>query len=90
MIAEQNSATTVTAGNPRTIHSAAADPNTNQIFLPIPAVGGTAPQFDPSLCDSLDGTIAIVGTPNDCDRLYRHLGSDQIMMTVPSVAQERE
>ena len=34
-----------------------------QIFLPIPAVGGTAPQFDPSLCDTLDGTIAIVGTP---------------------------
>ena len=53
-IAEQNSDTTVTAGNPRTIHSVAADPNDNQIFLPIPAVGGTAPQFDPTLCDSFD------------------------------------
>ena len=50
-IAEQNSVTTVTTGNPRTIHSVAADPKTNQIFLPIPAVGGTAPQFDPTLCD---------------------------------------
>ena len=54
LIAEQNSDTTVTAGNPRTIHSVAAGPSNKQIFLPIPAIGGTAPQFDPSLCDSLD------------------------------------
>jgi hypothetical protein len=60
-IARQNTATAVTGGNPRTTHSAAAGGNV--IFLPIPATGGTAPQFDPTLCDSLDDTI-VVGSPN--------------------------
>src|SRR5262249_11820374 len=41
--------------NPRTIHSAAA--GGNLVFLPIPAVGGTVPQFDPTLCDSFDDSI---------------------------------
>ena len=61
-IAEQNSATANTGGNPRTTHSGAA--GGNLIFLPIPAVGGTAPQFDPTLCDSFDDTIVRVGSPN--------------------------
>jgi hypothetical protein len=61
-IAEQNSDTTVTTGNPRTTHSSAA--GGNLIFLPIPATGGTAPQFDPTLCDSFDDTIVRVGSPN--------------------------
>ena len=60
-VAEQNSATTPAPGNPRTIHSAAA--GGNLIFLPIPAVGGVVPQFDPTLCDSFDDTIARVGSP---------------------------
>ena len=62
-IAEQNSVTTYYRhGNPRTTHSAAA--GGNLIFLPIPATGGTAPQFDPTLCDSFDDTIVRVGSPN--------------------------
>jgi hypothetical protein len=65
-IAKQNSATANTGGNPRTTHSGAA--GGNLIFLPIPATGGTAPQFDPTLCDSFDDrgdtTIVRVGSPN--------------------------
>jgi hypothetical protein len=64
-IGEPNGFTTVVPGvNPRTTHSVTA--GGNQIFLPIPAVGGTtAPQFDPTLCDSLpDGTITRVGNPS--------------------------
>src|SRR4029077_11596515 len=53
-IARQNLATANTGGNPRTTHSGAA--GGNLIFLPIPATGGTAPQFDPTLCDALDDT----------------------------------
>ena len=63
-VAEQNGVTTSppgATGNPRTIHSAAA--GGNLIFLPIPAVGGVVPQFDPTLCDSFDDTIARVGSP---------------------------
>jgi hypothetical protein len=44
------------------VHSAAA--GGNLIFLPIPAVGGVVPQFDPTLCDSFDDSIVRVGTPN--------------------------
>ena len=51
-----------TGGNPRTTHSGAA--GGNLIFLPIPATGGTAPQFDPTLCDSFDDTIVRVRSPN--------------------------
>ena len=61
-VAFQNTDTTITSGNPRTVHSAAA--GGNLIFLPIPAVGGNAPQFDPTLCDSFDDTIVRVGSPN--------------------------
>jgi hypothetical protein len=61
-VAEQNSVTMPAPGNPRTVHSAAA--GGNLIFLPIPAVGGNVPQFDPTLCDSFDDTIARVGSPN--------------------------
>ena len=74
-VAAQNSDTTVTSGNPRTIHSVAADPNNKQIILPIPAVGGNAPQFAPSLCDKMGSGITVIGKPSSCDRLYRRLGS---------------
>jgi hypothetical protein len=63
-IAEQNNVTmspSGATGNPRTVHSAAA--GGNQIFLPIPAVGGVVPQFEPTLCDSFDDSIARVGFP---------------------------
>jgi hypothetical protein len=60
----QNSDTTVTSGNPRTIHSAAANSKTGEIYLPIPAVGGNAPQFDPTLCDSFGQGITRTGSPS--------------------------
>jgi hypothetical protein len=61
-IAEQNGVKTPPPPpNPRTVHSAAA--GGNLIFLPIPAVGGTVPQFDPTLCDSFDDSIVRVGFP---------------------------
>jgi hypothetical protein len=50
-------------GNPRTIHSAAAASNTNQVFLPIPAFGGAAPQFGSTLCDSTAEAKVIGTTP---------------------------
>ena len=51
------------SGNPRTIHSVAAS-STNQVFLPIPAVGGAAPQFGSSLCDSTAEAKVIGTTPS--------------------------
>jgi hypothetical protein len=63
-VASQNSVTVVTPGNPRTIHSVAGDPNNKQIILPIPATGGTAPQFAPSLCDKTGSGITVIGTPS--------------------------
>jgi hypothetical protein len=63
-VAEQNGVKTpLPPPNPRTIHSAAAGGKNLNIFLPIPAVGGTAPQFDPTLCDSFDDSITRVGNP---------------------------
>lgn len=63
-VASQNSVTAVIGGNPRTTHSVAGDPNNKQIILPIPAVGGTAPQFSPSLCDKTGLGIAVIDTPS--------------------------
>jgi hypothetical protein len=46
--------------NPRTIHSAAGDAANKQIILPIPAVGGTAPHFNSTLCDKHGGTFPVL------------------------------
>jgi len=62
-VAAQNSDTTVTSGNPRTIHSVAGDPDNKQIILPIPAVGGNAPQFSPTLCSKRGFGISVFGKP---------------------------
>jgi hypothetical protein len=51
-----------TSGNPRTIHSVAASSN-KMVFLPIPAVGGAAPQFGSTLCDSTAEAKVIGTTP---------------------------
>src|SRR5262249_54562487 len=72
-VAIQTSDTNVTSGNPRTIHSAAGDPNTGQIFLPIPACPsatscGNVPHFNPTLCDVGRAvpvpTVVRVGNPS--------------------------
>jgi hypothetical protein len=64
LVAKQNSDTTVTSGNPRTIHSVAGDPNNKQIILPIPAFGGNVPHFTPSLCDQSGLGITVINSPD--------------------------
>ena len=68
-VAQQNSDTNATSGNPRTIHSVAGDPNNKQIILPIPACTsatacGNVPHFTPSLCDKRGFGISVSGTPS--------------------------
>jgi hypothetical protein len=89
--AEQNSDTIVTSGNPRTIHSVAANQNAEekQIFLPIPAVGGNAPQFDPTLCDSFDDAITRIGSPNTATGCIVILAAKPDRDDRSRVAQER-
>jgi hypothetical protein len=86
--AEQNSNTTVGTGNPRTAHSVAA--GGNLIFLPIPAVGGNTPQFDPTLCDSFDDGITRVGTPSTATGCIVILKAKPDNDDRSRVAQERE
>jgi hypothetical protein len=64
--AVQNGATAVLPGNPRTLHSVAAGTVFGQtlVFLPIPAVGGNAPQFSPSLCDQRGANVTVIGAPS--------------------------
>jgi len=63
-VAFHNSATAKLPGNPRVIHSAAANSKTGEVYLPIPATGGNAPQFDPTLCDSFGEGITRTGNPS--------------------------
>ena len=51
-------------GNFRRIKSVAADPITNQVFMPIPAIGGTAPVFAPNICSTAPKKI---GKPTDAN-----------------------
>jgi len=85
LAADQNSDTTVTSGNPRTIHSVAADPSNKQIILPIPAVGGNVPHFTPSLCDQTGFGISVSGTPSTATGcivvLAAPLNNDQLAST---------
>jgi hypothetical protein len=74
--------------NPRTIHSAAGDPNNKQIILPIPAVGGTAPHFNSSLCDKRGTGIAVVGSPSTTNGCIAILAAT-LNNDTSSVAQER-
>jgi hypothetical protein len=89
-VAQQNNVTTVAPGNPRTIHSVAADPANKQIILPIPAVGGNSPQFSPSICDKTGFGISVFGAPSTAVGcivvLAAPLNNDDPSM---SVAQER-
>jgi hypothetical protein len=88
LVANQNRDTTITSGNPRTIHSVAADPNNKQIILPIPAVGGNAPQFSPSLCDQRGAGITVVGSPSTATGCIAVLAATN-NTDLSSVAQER-
>jgi hypothetical protein len=55
-------ATTTGTGGARRIHSVAADPHENQVYVPIPAIGGGAPTYAPTLCSSAPTKV---GTPTD-------------------------
>jgi hypothetical protein len=76
--------TTSTSGAMRRIHSAAADPKTNHIFVPVPAAGGAAPTWDPKICglppaipNDTTGCIAVFGTANDDrSRLVQERGAE--------------
>jgi hypothetical protein len=83
LIANKSSSTA--AGSSRRIHSVAADPNTNQVYVPIPAVGGGAPVFTPTLCS---GAPTKVGSPTDatgCIAVFAPTGRDDR----PRMVQER-
>ena len=87
-VGQQNSDTTITSGNPRTIHSAAASSKTGEVYLPIPATGGNAPQFDPTLCDSFGQGITRIGSPSaatGCIVILKAKNDDR-----PKVARERD
>ena len=88
-VAQQNSDTTITSGNPRTIHSVAGDPDNKQIILPIPAVGGNAPQFSPSLCDKTGFGISVSGTPSSAVGCIVVLAAPLNNDVLPSVARGR-
>jgi hypothetical protein len=44
-------------GMPRRVKSVAADPSTNQIYIPIPAISGPAPTFNPTICSTASGGL---------------------------------
>jgi len=46
----------------RRIHSVAADSNTNQVYVPIPAIAVTTPPFPTSVCSSAPNNV---GSPTD-------------------------
>jgi len=82
VVAQQNSDTNVTSGNPRTIHSVAADPVSNQIFLPIPACVsatscGNVPHFTPSLCDASGLFVGRIGSPSSATGCIAVLATKQ-------------
>jgi hypothetical protein len=59
------SATTTPAPPPaamRRVKSVAADPSTNQVYIPIPGIGGGAPAFAPTICSSAPTKV---GSPTD-------------------------
>jgi hypothetical protein len=105
VVATQNSDTTAGTGNPRTIHSVAADSNTNKVFLPIPACippsnslegCGNTPHFAPTLCDSRsDGiTVTVIGAPSTATGCIAVLAantcdSDDLCSVASPVALER-
>lgn len=63
-----------TASNPnatgRRAHSVAADPNKNEVYLPVPATSAAAPNYDSTLCGTSPtakaaGCIAVFSTTNN-------------------------
>ena len=67
LLLRTKSASTATGGSRRIHSAAAADPNENhgvQVYVPIPAIGGGTPIFNPTLCSSAPTKV---GTPTDAN-----------------------
>jgi hypothetical protein len=63
----------------RRAHSVAADSNTNEVFLPIPATGGGSPGFTSTVCGSdlaADGCIAVFKANHDDHSKFVHRPDD--------------
>jgi len=66
--------TTSGSGGMRRLKSTAAEPNTNQVYVAIAAIGGGAPTFAPTICSSAP---IKVGTPTDatgCIAVFKSSG----------------
>lgn len=49
----------------RRVKSVASDPSTNQVYIPIPGIGGTEPIFAPTICSSAPTYIGLPGSTTD-------------------------
>jgi hypothetical protein len=61
-IASPPTTTGTGSGNQRRVKSVASDPITNQVYIPIPAIGGPSPVFAPTICSSAPTKV---GSPTD-------------------------
>ena len=66
VIASVTTTPTATTGNPRTVHSGATNPITNETYVPIPAPGGRAPAWAPTLCESAPNKVDTPLNANGC------------------------
>jgi hypothetical protein len=86
VIADKSASTA--AGGSRRIHSvAAADPNENhgvQVYVPIPAIGGGTPIFNPTLCSSAPTKVGMPTDAKGCIAVFTTEHDDR-----SQVAQER-
>jgi hypothetical protein len=71
-------------GTSRRIHSVAADPDTKQVYVPIPAIGGGNPVFAPTLCSSAPKKVDTPTDAGGCIAVFATTNND-----LSSVAQER-
>jgi hypothetical protein len=69
----------------RRAHSVAADPNTKQVYVPIPANAGGATGNDATMCDNAPKTVGSPSASNGCILVFAATTHDDRS----SVAQER-
>ena len=71
-------------GTGRRTHSVAADPNTKQVYVPIPANAGGATGNDASICDNAPTKVGSPSASTGCIAVFATTNND-----LSSVAQER-
>jgi hypothetical protein len=87
VVIADKSTSTATGGSRRIHSAAAADPNENhgvQVYVPIPAIGGGTPIFNPTLCSSAPTKVGTPTDANGCIAVFSTKNDDR-----SSVAQER-